>query len=82
MKQSHNIEGAVFQCVNNHYAKFEYNGWILLKLQITQTRHPLSISDGEKCLCSTPVKNEKKIMKCAQYRRCTSSMCEQSLCEV
>ena len=26
MKQSHNIEGAHFQCVNNHYAKFEYNG--------------------------------------------------------
>ena len=24
MKQSHKIEGAHLQCVNNHYAKFEY----------------------------------------------------------
>ena len=24
-KQSHNIGGAHLQCVNNHYAKFEYN---------------------------------------------------------
>ena len=26
MKQSHKIEGAHLQCVNNHYAKFEYKG--------------------------------------------------------
>ena len=26
MKQSHNIGGAHFQCVNNHYANLEYNG--------------------------------------------------------
>ena len=36
----------------------------------------------KKCLSSTPIKNEKKIEKCAQNRRCTSSMCEQSLCKV
>ena len=29
-----------------------------MELQITQTTHPLSISDEK---CSTPVKNEKKI---------------------
>ena len=37
------MEGAHLQCMNNHYAKFE----ILLELQITQTRHPLSISEGK-----------------------------------
>ena len=26
MKQFHKIEGAHLQCVNNHYAKFEYVG--------------------------------------------------------
>ena len=31
---------------------------------------------------STPLKNEKILMKCAQNRRCTSSMCEQSLRKV
>ena len=35
-----------------------------------------------KCLSSTPLKNEKKIMNCAQNRRCTSSICEQSFGKV
>ena len=35
-----------------------------------------------KCLSSTPLKNEKEIMKRAQNRRCTSSICEQSLGKV
>ena len=35
-----------------------------------------------KCLSSTPLKNEKKIMKRAQNRRCTSSICEQSFGKV
>ena len=26
MKLSHKIRGAHLQCVNNHYAKFEYKG--------------------------------------------------------
>ena len=26
MKQSHKTKGAHLQCVNNHYAKFEYKG--------------------------------------------------------
>ena len=50
----------------------------LFELQITQTRHPLSISDEKKCLSSTPLKNENKIMKCVQNRRYTSSICVQS----
>ena len=39
------IGGAHLQCVNNHYAKFQYTGleWKLLELHITQTRHHLSI---------------------------------------
>ena len=36
----------------------------------------------KKCLISTPLKNEKKIMKHAQNRRCISSICEQSLGKV
>ena len=45
----HKIGGAHLQCVNNHYAKFEYKGMNTVGFQITQTRHPLSISDGKKC---------------------------------
>ena len=43
----HKIVGTHLQCVNNHYAKFEYKRWILLELQIKQTRHSLSISEGK-----------------------------------
>ena len=39
--------GANVHCVNNHYANFELKEWILLELQITQTRHPLRIADGK-----------------------------------
>ena len=35
-----------------------------------------------KCLSSTPLKNEKNFMKCAQNRRCTFSICEQSFGKV
>ena len=35
---------------------------ILLELQITRSRHPLSISEGKKCLSSTPVKIEKYLL--------------------
>ena len=36
----------------------------------------------EKCLGSTPIKNEKNNETFSQNKRCTSSMCEQSLCKV
>ena len=39
----HKIRDAHIQCVNNHYAKFEYKGKKVFELQITQTRHHLSI---------------------------------------
>ena len=41
---------------------------ILYELQITQTRHPLSISDEKNVLVQHPSKMKKKIMKCAQNR--------------
>ena len=50
----------------------------LLELQITQTRHPLCILD-EKTYNNR--KNEKIFIKHALNRRCTSSICEQSLCK-
>ena len=40
-------------------------GMIFLELQITQTRHPLSISDGKNVKANTP-QNKKISMKCAQ----------------
>ena len=53
----------------------------MLELQITQTRHHLSILREKMSKFNTP-KNEKIFMKCAQNRECTSSMCEQSLYKV
>ena len=42
------MRGAHFQCVNNHYAKFEYKERKLMELQIPQTRHHLSIFGWKK----------------------------------
>ena len=53
----------------------------LMELEITQIKHHLSILGG-KCLSSTPHKNENIFMKCAQNRRCISSMREKSSYEV
>ena len=44
------------QCVNNQYAKFEYKGMKGVELQITQTRHHLSIMDGKMSKINTPHK--------------------------
>ena len=52
----------------------ESNCW---ELQLTQTRHWT-----EECLSSAPLKNWKIFMKCAQKKRCTSSIHEHSLCNV
>ena len=41
----HKMEGAHFQCVKNHYAKFENKDIEMSLLQITQTGHHLSISE-------------------------------------
>ena len=51
----HKMVGAYFQCMNNHYKKsLNIEESNLFELQITQTRHPLRISDGKKCLSSAP----------------------------
>ena len=50
-----------------HYAKFEYKGMkIVARLQITQTRHPKRISDGNKCLSLTALKCENIYQICTQ----------------
>ena len=68
--------------MNNHYAKFEYKGmktlWVTDYTNLTPSTH----FGLKKWLSSTPVKNEKIFIKCAQNRRCTSSMYEQSLGKV
>ena len=39
-----------------------------LELQITQTWYPLSVADGQTCLSSAPLKNEKKIWNVHKLR--------------
>ena len=68
--------------MNNYYAKFEYKGMKTVRVTDYTNLTPPMHFEGKKCLSSTPVKNEKIFIKCAQNRRCTSSMCEQSLCTV
>ena len=74
--------GANLQCVNNHHAKFENIGIDTVGVTDYTNEEPPKRFRWKKCLSSTPVKNEKIFIKCAQNRRCTSSMCEQSLCKV
>ena len=72
------MENANLLCVNNHYA-IEYKG--MKNVGSYRLHKPDTIQaflDGS----STPLKNEKIVMKCAQNKRCTSSICEQSLCKV
>ena len=78
----HKMVGAHFLCVNNQYAKFEYE--VMNTVGVTDyTNHaPPKHYGWKKCLSSTQVKKVKKIMKRAQNKRCTFSMCEQSLCKV
>ena len=55
----------------------------MLELQFTRTRHTLSILQEKLSKFKTPEnEKKKKLMKCVQNRRCTSSMYDQSLCEV
>ena len=63
------VDGAHLQCVNIHYAKFEY------KLQITHKLHNVSTPTvGVDVLIkfNTP----QNIIKCEQKIDCTCSMCE------
>ena len=47
-------------------------------VKITQRKHPKCGVD----VIMSEFTNLKNIIKCAQIRRCTSSMCEQLLCKV
>ena len=59
--------GAHLQCVNNHYAKFEYKGMKTVCVTITQTRHPLPISDGKMSkFINTHKKSENLYQKCTK----------------
>ena len=58
--------GAHVQCIINHYAEFECLGMITVGVT--------DFTNQKKCR-STPIKNEKIIIKCAQNVRCTSSIC-------
>ena len=75
-------KSAHLQCMNNHYAKFEYKGTKSVGVTDYTNQAPPKHFGWKKCLSSTPLKNEKIFMKCAQNIRCTSSMCEKSSCKV
>ena len=78
----HKIGGAHLQCVNNHYVKYEYKGMDTVGVTDYTNYAPPKHFGWKNCLSPTPLKNEKKIMKRAQNRRCTSSICVQSLGKV
>ena len=56
----------------------EWNSWVTDSTQITQCKH----TKGGVDLIMSKFNTPKNIIKCAQNKRCTSSMCEQSLCKV
>ena len=49
----------MFQCMNNHYAKFEYKGMKTVGVTDYTNQTPPTHYGSKKCLSSTPVKNEK-----------------------
>ena len=74
------IKGAHLQYMKNYYAKFEYKGMNTAGVTdyTNQTPSPLRISDGNMYMLNTR-KNCYFFFKCAQNKRCTFSMYEQSL---
>ena len=72
----HKVGIAHLQCVNNLYSKFEYKGMKTVGVTDYTNMRPTMHYGWKKCLSSTPIKNEKKFIKCAQNRLCTSSMCD------
>ena len=57
----HNIGGAHFQCVNNHYAYFEYKGMHNVGVTDYTNKAPPKHFGWKKCLSSTPLKMRKKL---------------------
>ena len=72
----HKIGGAHLQCVNNHYAKYEYKGMNTVGVTDYTNLTPFRT---EKMSKFNIRKNVKIFIKCAYIWRCTSSMYEQSL---
>ena len=68
--------------MNNHYAKIEYKGMKTVGDTDNTNNTPPTHLGWKKCLSSTPVKNVKIFIKCAQNSWCTSSMYKQSLGKV
>ena len=62
----------------NHKANFEYKRIKTVGVTDYTSQTPSTHFGWKKCLSSTPIKNEKIFIKCAQNGRCTSSMCEKS----
>ena len=56
----HKRRGTHVQCMNNHYAKFEYQ--VMKTVGVTQNRHPLSILP-EKMSEFNTAKTEKNVYK-------------------
>ena len=77
----HKIEGAHLQCVNNQYAKFEYKGMKSVGVTDYTNKTPSKHFGWKKVHHSTK-KMRKIFIKGAQNRKCTSSMCGQSLYKV
>ena len=79
-KNVYKIRGAHLQYMKNYYAKFEYKEMKTARVTFytNQTPSPLRISDGKMSLFNTR-KNCDFFFKCAQNKRCTFSMYEQSL---
>ena len=50
------VGGAHLQCVNNHYAKFEYKGMKTVVVTDYTNQTPSKHLYGKKCLSSTPPK--------------------------
>ena len=55
------MRGADFQCVNNHYAKFEYIEINTVVVTDYTNYTPPKHCGWKKCLSSTLLKNEKKL---------------------
>ena len=74
------MEGAHVQCVNNHYAKFEYKEMKTVGYtDYTNQDTPLAFGIDKMSKFNSP---KKLFIKCSQSSRCTCSMYEQSLCSL
>ena len=56
----HKMVGALLQCVNNHYAKFEYKVMNTVAVTNYINKAPPKLYGWKKCLSSTPVKKKGK----------------------